>query len=263
MPGTGWSAPIADEHAGEVLRWYEGLETQVVDFMRVVPPHGTNLGVWSSKIATVLVEACCLIESIFYQFRDDAAIKQGKPLPKAKPGKRIFLTLKDYADLYSSLLRLPERTAILLTDTWEFRTPFILWRDLLGGAPFDGKKHVPEWWDLYNSSKHDRITVFPEFTLTRAIDALAGALVVISTIPAFAPALMRHKWLPLNNWNPEYLMEEYQHALSQASSDKQFAIETRLFTLLIGGRPLPDNINDFRPSIHGVTPRLLRHFGKF
>lgn len=261
---AGWSTPLPNEQAGEVLRWYEGLEAQVVDFMRVVPPHGTNLGVWSSKIATVLVEACCLIESIFYQFRDDAAIKQGKPLPKAKPGKRIFLTLKDYAELYNSLLRLPERTAIFLTDTREFRTPFILWKDLLGGAPFDGKKHVPDWWDLYNSSKHDRITVLPKFTLTRAIDALAGALIVISTVPAFAPALVRHKWLPLSSWHPEALLDAYRQALCRSlSGGEEFTIETKRFALPIGRDPLPADIRGFRPSNHGASPRLRRHFCKF
>jgi hypothetical protein len=60
-----WSTAIANEHGGEILRWYEGLEAQVMDFIHVVPPHGNNQQVWSSKLATVLVEACCLIESIF------------------------------------------------------------------------------------------------------------------------------------------------------------------------------------------------------
>jgi hypothetical protein len=255
---TGWSTPIADEHAGEVLRWYEGLEAQVVDFMHVVPPHGTNLGVWSSKIATVLVEACCLIESIFYQFKNDAATT----VPgKEKPGD--YLTLGSYAELYGSLLRLPERTAILMTDTPEYRTPFALWADLVVGARFDKNRHVPAWWDLYNSSKHRRIKVFPEFTLTRAIDALAGALVVISTVPAFTPALVRHEWLPLSSWNPEALVDAYQLALSRANYGEEFAIDTRLFALPIGGLPVPDDIHDFRPSNHGGSSRMCRHFGKF
>ena len=44
-----WAAPIPDEQAGEVLLWYEGLEVQVKDFIRVVPPHGKyNLNSWSS-----------------------------------------------------------------------------------------------------------------------------------------------------------------------------------------------------------------------
>jgi hypothetical protein len=205
-----WSGQLPDEQAGEMLRWYEGLETQVMDFICLVPPHDThNLNSWSSQMATVLVEACCLIESIFHQFKNEAATVQGKPQPRAR------LTLGAYAELDSSRLCLPERTVILLTDTPTYRTPFALWTDPMGGACFDKHKHVPEWWDLYNRSKHRRITAFPEFTLTRAIDALARALVVISTIPAFAPALLRHEWLPLGGWNPEMLLESYLNVLSR------------------------------------------------
>lgn len=251
-----WSTPIPDQYAGEVLRWYEGLEAQVMDFIRLVPPHGPhNLNSWSSQLATVLVEACCLIESIFYQFRDDAAIEQGKTIRKAKPGKRLFLTLKDYAELYGSLLRLPERTVILLTDTPNFRTPFSLWTNA----------HVPAWWDLYNSSKHGRFEVFTKFTLTRAIDALAGALIVISTVPAFAPALLRHEWLPLGSWNPEALVPDYCQTLRgqhSTSSEWPFTIETRLFALPIGHSQLPLDTKDFRPLFYGASPRLLRWFGK-
>ena len=137
-----WSTAIANEHGGEILRWYEGLEAQVMDFTNVVSPHGNNQQVWSSELATVLVEACCLIESIFYHFKDDAATEQGK----SKPG--AHLTLGNYADLFGGLLRLPERRAILLIDILEYRCPFASRIHLLNGVPFDAAKHVPGWWDL-------------------------------------------------------------------------------------------------------------------
>jgi hypothetical protein len=255
---TGWSTPIDDKDAGEVLRWYEGLEAQVMDFISVVPPHGSNLCVWSPRLATVLVEACCLIESIFHQFKDDAATVQDKGKPKNR------LTLGPYAALYSSLLRLPERTVILLTDIPEYRTPFGLWKDLLGGAPFDEKTHVPEWWRLYNDSKHDRIKVFQEFTLTRAIEALAGALVVISTVPAFAFAMVQHEWLPVYR-RPETDVRDYCQTLrGQRVTAKEwpFAIATQLLAIPIGHGRLPSDINDFRSMRYGENTRLLRHFRK-
>ena len=199
-----WSTPIDDKDAGEVLRWYEGLEAQVMDFISVVPPHGSNLCVWSSKVATVLVEACCLIESIFHQFKDDAATVQGK----GNPGDK--LNLPDYAELYGPLLRLHERTAILLTDTPKGRTPYSLWADLPHGEP-----QSPEWWKLYNRSKHRRIGAFVEFTSSMAIDALAGALVIISTVPAFTSMMVRREWLFfLGSSRPrEGLIQDYQQTL--------------------------------------------------
>jgi len=50
--------------AANVLRWYESLEEQVLDFMQVVPPQGDNLHVWSPQLATVVVEAGSLIDSV-------------------------------------------------------------------------------------------------------------------------------------------------------------------------------------------------------
>lgn len=258
---AGWSTPIADEQAGEVLRWYVGLEEQVVDSLRVFPPHGKNLDAWSPKLATVLVEACCLMESVFYGISPDFAVVRGKPKPREK------LTLGDYAELHCKDLRLPDRTAILLTDAPEYRTPFTLWTDLLRGACFE-KKHVPTWWALYNRSKHRRIGVFTEFTLSMAIDALAGALMVISTVPAFTPALVRHEWLPLDGWNPEALVEAYLRALSPSPYPsgylfQWFTVERRLFAVPIGHSPLPSDIKDFRPVLYGASPKLLRYFLKW
>jgi hypothetical protein len=89
----------------------------------------------------VLVEVCCLVESIFdhfkYHFKGDAATEQGK----SKPG--AYLTLGNYADLFGGLLRLPERRVILLTDVLEYRCPFAVWTDLLNGAPFAAARRVP------------------------------------------------------------------------------------------------------------------------
>jgi hypothetical protein len=195
---------------------------------------------------------------IFHQFKDDAATEQRK----RKPHDRF--TLGHYAELYGSLLRLPERTTILLTDTPEFRTPFGLWKDLLDGAPFDGRTHVPEWWRLYNDSKHNRIKVFQEFTLTRAIEALAGALVVISTVPAFTFTMVRHEWLPLDR-DPETQVRDYWQTLRGQRSTAvgwPFAIATQLLAIPIGHGHLPPAINDFSPLAYGGNPRLFRHFRK-
>jgi hypothetical protein len=221
-----WSTLIPDEQAGEVLRWYEGLEEQVIDFISVVPPHGDNLG-------------------------------EGE-LPN-RPN------LEKFAKRYSPLLRLPERTAILLTDTPELRKPFRPWADLPHGEAFQS----PEWWKLYNRSKHRRIEAFSGFTLTMAIDALAGALVVISTVPAFTAMLVRREWLFfLGSSTPrEGLILDYHQTLvgqrsTPSGNDWPFIIEARLFALPIGHGQFPDNPKDFDPLLCEASPRLRRWFGK-
>jgi hypothetical protein len=254
-----WSTPIPDEQAGEVLRWYEGLEAQVGDFIRVVPPHGPhNLNSWSSQLATVLVEACCLIESILYQFKDDAATAQ----PDLERPARKDHRLEDYAKLYGSLLRLPERTVIFFPDTPEPRKPFSSWADLPHGEPFKS----PEWWKLYNRSKHRRIGAFSEFTLTMAINALAGALIVISTVPAFTPMMVRREWLPLAGWQADALVRDYWQTLQgqRATAEEwPFTVTRQLFALPIGHGQLPADLRDLCPLDHGPNPMLHRYFFKF
>jgi hypothetical protein len=125
---------------------------------------------------------------------------------------------------------------------------------------------VPRWWNLYNRSKHRGITVFPEFTLTMALDVLAGALVIISTVPAFAPAMLRHEWLNSAGANPEHLVRDYWQTLRGQKSTPQewpFTIDTQLFALPIGSGQLPADISDFRPNHYGASPRLFRWFRKF
>src|SRR5882724_9581741 len=162
---------------------------------------------------------------------------------RVKRYRALSLPTGDYAELYGSLLRLPERMAVLLADTPVYRTPFASWTDLLGGARFDKYTHVPKWWDLYNGSKHRRIQVFPEFTLTRTIDALAGALMVISTVPAFTFAMVKHEWLPLDR-GPETDVRDYWQTLRGqhvTSREWPFAIATQLLAIPIGHGHLPSD----------------------
>ena len=94
--------------SGTVLHWYETLEAQTIEFLRVVPPHGPNLDTWSPRLATVLVESCNLIESVLYHITPATVSVSGKTK------KRNDLQLADYAQLYCTNLRLPDHTAILL-----------------------------------------------------------------------------------------------------------------------------------------------------
>jgi hypothetical protein len=232
--------------AANVLRWYESLEEQVMDFLQVVALRRHNLHVWSPKLATVVVEACSLIDSVL---RD---ISPARVTVRGTSKKRSGLTLPDYAELYCTPLRLPARTAILLTDTPEYRTPFGTWSK---GPPFDS----PPWWQVYNRFKHRRLAHFTAATLNTAIDALSGALVIIATVPALLPAVFKHGWLNLEGYNPELALRDLQSGLFQ---DKPVFLETSLFGVPLGKEPLPANIKDFRPMFYGASYRLLRWFGK-
>jgi hypothetical protein len=67
-----------------IIRWYEGLEEEIVDFLRCVPPQDQNMNTWSPRLATVIVEACgyCLSLENFY-------VRRGKKSLKLKVGLRL------------------------------------------------------------------------------------------------------------------------------------------------------------------------------
>jgi hypothetical protein len=169
-----------------IIRWYEGLEEEVVDFLRYVPPQNQNMNVWSPRLATVIVEACGLIGSLFRYISPAEVTIHGKKK------KRDKLKILDYAELYSAKLQLPARKIILLISPSSYRNPFSIWSKQVSKS-----STTPSWWTTNNDLKHQRIDNFCKATMNTAIDALAGALLIISKVPELLPAVLRHGWLDL------------------------------------------------------------------
>jgi hypothetical protein len=220
--------------ATNVLRWYEELEEQLVYFMKDIPPQGKNLDVWSPALATVIVESCNLIESVFYHITPD-------PTTYGSTKKREKLFLCDYAAFYSNRHSLSERKVVIFQEPLDWCTPFEKWA---GATTFDN----PEWWDIHNKSKHSRLDHFEKFTLKRAIEALAGALVVIATAPmvssarALATVMVKHGWLNLDlemGIDREFLDHFYNRNVAKA----WLAPETPLFAAILSVVPLPQTMS--------------------
>jgi len=229
-----------------IIRWYEGLEQEVVDFLRYVPPQNQNMNVWSPRLATVIVEACGLIDSLFRY------ISPAKVTIYGKKKKCDELTILDYAELYSTKLKLPARKIILLISPPSYRSPFGIWSKQ-GSRIFT----TPTWWTTNNDLKHKRIDNFYKATINTAFDALAGSLLVISKVPELLPAVLRHGWLDLGGCNPEYLLEILK------KGEEGRILETSLFALWLGNWELPVDIKDFSPIRYHGSKRLLSFFGKF
>ena len=232
--------------ASNIIRWYEGLEEEVVEFLRYVPPQNQNMNVWSPRLATVIVEACGLIDSLFRY------ISPAKVTIHGKKKKRDKLNILDYAELHSSNLQLPAQKIILLISPPSYRNPFGIWSKQ-GSRSFK----TPSWWTINNDLKHQRIDNFCKATMDMAIDALAGALLIISKVPELLPATLRHGWLDLGGLNPEHLLETLQKGREGRT------LETSLFALWLGYWELPKDIKDFSPLRYHGSKRLLSFFGKF
>ncbi|HEY7491333.1 MAG TPA: hypothetical protein VIH59_09530 [Candidatus Tectomicrobia bacterium] len=227
--------------AANVIRWYRSLEEQLQNVLNVVPPLEPNLRqAWSPMLATVIVEACNLVESILYDITPDhvqAPWRKGR-----KPWRsRNCLTLKDYACLYCQQLHLTECKVVFFHEPLSWQRPFEQWSGQQ--APFP----APDWWAVHNKSKHRRLSHFAEFTLEKAIAALAGAMVVITSAPTVPVArelfwaMIQHEWINPANDFPASTIEEFYGG--QGASDQYLCVETSLFAVLFGRPSLPEDIN--------------------
>ena len=128
-----------------------------------------------------------------------------------------------------------------------------MWSGLAHGSHFPS----PPWWQQYNRSKHRRLNHFPEFTLTKALDGIAGALVTIACVSELLPAVISHGWLDLKGHNPEGFVADFQDR-KRFLSPEWFSLETALFVIPLGDRPLPPDIKDFQPSYYGESRKLMK-----
>jgi len=242
---------IMDEAtAANIIRWYQGLEEKVVEFLKYIPPQNENMTIWSPQLATVIVEACAIIDSLFFYITPPRVTVRGKEKDRDK------LSILEYAELYSAEFALPKRQIIFLASPPSYRNPFDIWANKDSGS----FPSTP-WWSVNNDLKHDRITNFQRASMRIAIDALAGSLLIIAKVMVKVPELLRvalrYGLLDLGGWNPEAFLEILH------SGNEGRMLETSLFALWLGNWDLPEDINDFSPARHHGSKRLLAFFGKF
>lgn len=224
-----------------IIKWYESLENQMIDFLKYVPPQTQNMKTWSPRLATLIVEACSLIDSLLRYISPS----RGTVQEEEKERKR--LKVPDFAELYSAERRLPDRKVIVLTSPPEYRSPFYIWKA--------NPSKSPQWWTANNDLKHSRIDSFTKATLETAIDALAGSLLIIATTPQVIPGLVRHGYLDLSGRDALSTIKNLQNRYGELAT-----LETPLFAISFSNDPLPENIHEFNPRLYGGSSRLKAFF---
>ena len=126
----------------QILQWYEWLEDELLQILKYIPPSEQNLRAFSPRLASLIVESCGLLDSIFRQISPDPVVVGTKSKPRKK------LDIVDYAKLYSAKFELPATKSILLIRPARYLSPFSAWRH--------GYKPAP-WWRIHTDLKHDRI----------------------------------------------------------------------------------------------------------
>lgn len=241
-----------DEYeANSVVEWYQAIESELLEILAVVPPAKENLNAHSPRVAGIILESCGLLDSVFREISPDHAEVDGCDKRKKD------LDMTDFAKLYARPYGLPYLRSIVLIAPPDYRSPFEKWRTLVEGGAYDSTP----WWKTYNHLKHSRIAHLREATLDAAISALCGLQQVIAKTQEMATLILRHEWIYTGGWNPEYALEMLLKVDEKRRED--MLAESKLFVTPLGPRPLPDNINGFRPGLYHGSPRLSNFFGRW
>ena len=221
-----------------VLR-YTHFEDQLIEFFRHVPPQDSNFKAWSPTLASLIKESCGLLESFLKRISRPTVPVEGKTK------RRKDLDIQDLGVLYSSMLGLTKRKVMLIYSLPPgYRDPFKSWRNKVRRKFYK----PPKWWTTHNRLKHNELTSMNEATATTAIDALAGLLATLGSAPEMTRALIHQDLLHCRTAEPDKIVKWALAGFPETNNP--VVLKTKLFAILLGGPPVPKDINDFRPLAH-------------
>lgn len=232
------------------LQWYEWLEEQLLDIMKVIPPAEENFIAYSPRPASLIVDACGLLDSILRQVSPNPAIVDGRS--KA----RDELNIVDYAKLYASKFELPDLFSILLVSPPRYLNPFENWAGLVSGGQYQSLL----WWSTHTDLKHDWIGNLKKGCLKTAIESLCALHQIISVVPDLAESVLRRGWVPGNKPNPQIVIEILQ---GKSHQSWPLLIESSLFAVPRGKEKLPTKIEDFKPAFFNASEKITDFFGRW
>jgi hypothetical protein len=236
------------------LQWYEDLEQQLLDFIRYVPYSPHNLNAHSPRLASIIVSACGLIDSILREITPD-------PSQVAKQKSQRDLDIVNYARLYAPRFGLPTLKSILLFTPPKYLVPFGIWERFVSGRVPWTSFQSPQWWSIHNDLKHNWIPNVKKAGLEIAVESLCALHQIISSVPEFARMMLRKGWVPGTKSDPENTIQVLEGKMQSMSA---VLVETQLFVVARGGKePFPEQIDDFRPVNFGASERLIDFFGRW
>jgi len=185
------------------------LEMRLDDILAMVPYIQPNLTTVIPRLASIIVDAGTLVDSIC------KAVTSSR-MAKSKPN------IKDFAADLESHCRLSGLNTLLFSYPPAMLTPFAEWSNLSK----DGRPS-PAWWMTYNDLKHDRLARLDGSTLANAILATCGVHQLVASSADFYVPLLRHDVLR-TNMNPQLWVS---CALKGAIAESDAMVESKLFVI--------------------------------
>jgi hypothetical protein len=190
-----------------VIVSFKLIEAMLGEVLEVVPYCQDHKNVWSPRLATILLEAGNLLDSLW---------KWETCTGKSGPGKKNP-NIKDHFKRFGA--KLAKRWVVFWGEEGERIQPFAAW----DGTPV--YQDLP-WWKDHNAVKHERLTDKKLATLGNAVQALAGLFVAIFNCPSCWDAIWQEDWIDAGcRWS-----YPPNHLLGDATPLADIAAESRLFS---------------------------------
>jgi hypothetical protein len=148
------------------VRAFELLQDDLKELFKFVEPSDANLETYSFRTLEILLRASVEVEA------NCKAILSANTY-----AKKQNLNMSDYAKLeFSHYLSEYKVRMPYWSGNMSIRQPFKSWASTTGSS---GQKPL-DWYQRYNSSKHDRAGALSDATLEAVIDAVAGVFVLLT-----------------------------------------------------------------------------------
>jgi hypothetical protein len=241
-----------DEYtADQLVRWYERLEKGVLVFGEHVPLTEANEALPVPVLASYLLDACGLIDSIFRDMTNDPAPLTRGPVPRSDCG------IKDFAELHTKTMDLADTRSIMLISPPRCRSPFAPWKS----TPYPDLA----WWKAHNKLKHDRLANIHMSTLAATLDALCSLHQLISRRLEHVPILIKKGWFPRGHWPIDHVIKEAQ----KGKLPDAFVVQTALFAtptgvpraMNPGEEQFPSDLKDLKLHYYQCNDDFYRFLG--
>lgn len=161
-------------HADTAIEGFSELEARLIDFLRVIPYENTHYRVYSPTLASILLDACSLIESVLKSTMDNARYNAIPDITNLRNRRYSdtppFLTINQLRTVFR-----PDGLAgkrVVYLPRGDRSAPWSAW----------GPNRVvrPTWWNAYNAVKHDRFGNFSQARLHQTAHAMKALFLVLS-----------------------------------------------------------------------------------
>jgi len=218
--------PLPEHQAEWAVAQYLDLETRLLNILSTIPYRPENYGAIIPALASVVVDAGTLVDSVCRAVTQSGRTKQNA-------------NITDFADDLEPLCRLSELHTMLYAYPPQMLTPFAAWRD-----SHHDERPSPGWWTAHNQLKHNRLAHLDGGTLQNAVGAACGVhQLLVSSADFFVP-LMRHDMLHTNMRTQPWVASALLGSIEECDA----MVESKLFVTCVGLARFPSTIEAIDPS---------------